>query len=244
MSTLPFVSCITPTRNRRRFIPALLRSFYAQDYEGGAELIIVEDGDENCEDLAFQVQFGMNDPMRDGSCVRYFRFEGTVGAKLNFAVEMAAGYICLRMDDDDWQMPNRISAQVAHLQLSGKPAVGLSSAIYYREGEDHGIEITGEPTDIMGFSHCFLREYGLAHPYPDKSLAEDMEFSRAAALHGDLSAISGLTCMVAREHEGNTSPRDAYRKDPVGSKLYAMFGEPDNYRRVPLSRFAATVGRA
>jgi len=234
MSTLPFVSCITPTRNRRRFIPALLKSFQEQDY-GPRELLIVEDGDEDCSDLA---------DSSPGPLVRYFRLDASIGAKLNFAVQMAAGDVCLRMDDDDWQAPNRISAQVAHLQLSGKPVVGLSSAIYYREGEDHGIEIVGEPTDIMGFSHCFLREYSLAHPYPDRSFAEDMEFSRMAYHRGDLSAISGLTCMVAREHDGNTSPRDAYRKDPVGSKLYAMFGEPDNYRRVPLSRFAATVGRA
>ena len=44
------VSCIMPTANRRRFIPATLEMFLAQDYSN-KELVIVDDGADRVDDI-------------------------------------------------------------------------------------------------------------------------------------------------------------------------------------------------
>src|SRR5271165_4243700 len=40
----PLISCLCPTKDRRRFLPETVRRFLAQDYRP-KELIVVEDGD-------------------------------------------------------------------------------------------------------------------------------------------------------------------------------------------------------
>ncbi len=48
--TLPLISCILPTANRRRFVPQAIRLFLAQDYPN-KELVILDDGAESAADL-------------------------------------------------------------------------------------------------------------------------------------------------------------------------------------------------
>src|SRR6185437_3246258 len=49
----PLVSCIMPTRDRRKFVKLALQCFDKQDYFP-RELIIVDDGNDAVEDLVFQ----------------------------------------------------------------------------------------------------------------------------------------------------------------------------------------------
>jgi glycosyltransferase involved in cell wall biosynthesis len=227
-----------PTKNRRAFIPRAIAMFLAQDYPGNAELIIVEDGDENCEDLAFQAQFMESGHVqRLGSRIIYKRFEGTLGAKLNEAARTATGEICINWDDDDFHAPNRVSTQVAHMQLTGKPVVGFSSLIYYAEGRDFGYEYTGDAWYASGSSHCYRRDWVLAHPRPDMTVGEDNHFAEHAHRHDAISNISGLKCLVACDHPNNCSGRG------YGTEWYELVRETsDNFRKVPLSEFAAAIG--
>jgi hypothetical protein len=50
MNDLPFVSCIMPTSNRRRFVPMAITYFQRQDYLN-RELIIADDGTDPVRDL-------------------------------------------------------------------------------------------------------------------------------------------------------------------------------------------------
>ncbi len=61
--SLPRVSCVMPTRNRRRFVGQALWYFLRQDYQP-RELIVLDDGDDPIEDLI---------PASD--TVRYVRLE-------------------------------------------------------------------------------------------------------------------------------------------------------------------------
>jgi glycosyltransferase involved in cell wall biosynthesis len=237
MSSFPFVSCLMPTKNRRAFIPRALAMFMAQDYPGRAELIVLEDGDDNCSDILAGVEeCDTGHIHRLGSAVIYDRGAGTLGAKLNAAASMASGEICINWDDDDWNAPNRISTQVAHMQLTGKPVVGLSSLIYYAEGEQFGWEYTGDAWYASGSSHCYRRDWILSHPRPDMTVGEDNVFAAEAKREGAISNLSGSTVLVACDHAANCSNRG----DPALNKLIRETA--DNFRRVPLSEFAATIG--
>lgn len=82
-ATVPLVSCIMPTYNRRAFIPHAIRYFLRQDYVN-KELIIIDDGTDSIEDL-----------VPESSSIRYYRLDKkiTLGAKLNLACSYASGNV-------------------------------------------------------------------------------------------------------------------------------------------------------
>src|SRR5436853_5015409 len=100
-SSTPFVSCIMPTFNRRRFVPRAIYYFLSQDYPE-KELLILDDGVESAADL-----------IPDDPCVRYVRLEGreVLGRKRNLACEEARGDIIAHWDDDDWMARSRLRSE-------------------------------------------------------------------------------------------------------------------------------------
>ncbi len=111
----PLVSCIMPTKNRRRFVAQSLRYFEEQDYPN-KELIIVDDGDDLVVDLVSQRPH-----------VHYLapQYAHTVGVKRNIACEAAHGDIICHWDDDDWYSPERLSYQVELLAKGEADITGL-----------------------------------------------------------------------------------------------------------------------
>jgi glycosyltransferase involved in cell wall biosynthesis len=111
----PLVSCIMPTKNRRKFAAQSLRYFEEQDYPN-KELIIVDDGDDLIVDLASQ-----------RPNVHYLapQYAHTVGVKRNIACEAAHGDIICHWDDDDWYSPSRLSYQVELLAKGEADITGL-----------------------------------------------------------------------------------------------------------------------
>lgn len=93
----PLVSCIMPTRNRRRFVSGSIRCFLEQDYEP-RELLILEDGDDTVRDC-----------VPADARIRYWRQDRplSVGAKRNALCREARGEIIVHWDDDDWYPPWR-----------------------------------------------------------------------------------------------------------------------------------------
>ena len=77
--SLPLVSCIMPTYNRRRYVAQAILYFLRQDYPN-RELIILDDGDDRVADLA---------PSDDR--IRYIALDRRMilGAKRNLACELA-----------------------------------------------------------------------------------------------------------------------------------------------------------
>ena len=236
---LPFLSCLCATKNRKRFLEQSIRQFLAQDYRGGAELLIVEDGEEDSSDLVFESRFWPCRPEREGSDVRYFRFEASLGMKLNFAAEHAFGEICCHWDDDDWYGPMRLTRQMEHMRLTGKAFVACSSALYYEEGDQVAYEYTGSASYASGFSQCYRRDWILENPHPDVSLGEDAIVIQKAHEQGVLSTISGMDFLVARNHSANTSVRNM-RNPEMRELLLAS----DQWREVPLARIAGIVPRS
>ena len=68
----PFVSVCTPTYNRRRFIPFLIKCFQSQTYPKSLmEWVVIDDGEDPVEDL-------FCDPALDDEtkkCIKYVRVE-------------------------------------------------------------------------------------------------------------------------------------------------------------------------
>lgn len=106
------MSVVTPTYNRRRFIPSLIACFKHQTYPmDRMEWIILDDGEDSVEDL-FQKA------AKDIPNLRYIRREPKllIGAKRNILNKEAKGEIIVSMDDDDYYCPERVAHAVHKLQ--------------------------------------------------------------------------------------------------------------------------------
>ena len=175
MSDLPLVSVLTPTFNRRKFIPILIRCFKAQTYPmDRIEWIVIDDGTDKVKDL-FDAAKIPN--------LRYIPVDNKIplGAKRNMLNDMAKGEICVAMDDDDFYPPDRVKISVTRLR-SVKDAqikVAGSSQMYIYFADRDEIWSAGP----YGPDHCtngtmsYWRSYTLTHRYDDAaSKAEEKYF--------------------------------------------------------------------
>jgi glycosyltransferase involved in cell wall biosynthesis len=174
MSDVPFVSVLTPTFNRRKFIPILIRCFKAQTYPmDRMEWIVVDDGSDKVKDL-FDAAKIPN--------LRYIPLDNkiTLGAKRNMLNDVAKGDICVAMDDDDFYPPDRVKISVTRLR-SVKDAqikVAGSSQMYIYFADRDEIWSAGP----YGPDHCtngtmsYWRSYTLTHRYDDTASKAEEKF--------------------------------------------------------------------
>lgn len=119
MPTHPPVSLVTPTYNRRKFLPWLIECIKAQTYPADRmEWLVFDDGTDPVLDVLTPHLKSMN--------IRYFRSETklNVGAKRNRLHDEARGQIIVTLDDDDYYFPDRVAHAVRTLQSRKVELVG------------------------------------------------------------------------------------------------------------------------
>jgi ADP-heptose:LPS heptosyltransferase/SAM-dependent methyltransferase len=193
------VSCIMPTANRRRFVPAAIAMFLAQDYPD-KELVILDDGDDAVEDLVPQHPE-----------LRYIQGpqRSPLGAKRNQACAAARGEILLHWDDDDWYAPNRLSYQVDRLLASGADLCGIDHVFFLDPRSRQAWEYVypeGAAPWVCGATLCYRRDYWRAHPFPQIDVGEDTRFV-AAARGARIDVLADNRFFVGLVHNANSSPK-------------------------------------
>jgi glycosyltransferase involved in cell wall biosynthesis len=179
--SLPLVSCVMATYNRRSFVPLALAAFRAQTYPH-RELIVVDDGDDRIEDL-----------IPNAPDVRYLRVDHRVslGAKRNLGCAEARGEMIVLWDDDDWYASTRIERQIAPLLRGEADITGLLNRFLLQLPQRKCWTVTERlhrmmyAGDVPGGTMVFRRaiwESGIR--FPDYSLAEDAAFLREAMRRG------------------------------------------------------------
>jgi glycosyltransferase involved in cell wall biosynthesis len=125
--TREFVSVITPTYNRRKFLPILIHLYKLQTYpKEYRELIILDDSPSSNEDLI----------PKDYPNIRYYyqSEKMNLGEKRNKLNELAKGDIIVCFDDDDYHYPERITYSVYKLNQNKKDIAGCTILdIYYTD---------------------------------------------------------------------------------------------------------------
>jgi glycosyltransferase involved in cell wall biosynthesis len=126
MSQRPFVSVLTPTYNRRKFLPAMIECYKAQTYPAkNMEWIILDDGTDCVKDVFDTLG-------KDIPNLRYIRLEEKklIGAKRNILNAEAKGDIMVAMDDDDYYHVDRVHHVVQKFQQNPKIDLAGSSELY------------------------------------------------------------------------------------------------------------------
>ena len=167
----PFVSLITPTYNRRLFMPQAIRNFHAQIYpKERMEWIIADDGKDKIYDLVKHI------PQ-----IRYFSFDKKMplGKKRNFLNSIVKGDIIISFDDDDWYSKDYVRKMVNILTTTDYLIAG-SSQIYNYFVDLNRIFIFGPYGKFHSCNGllCYKKEYLSHHSYEDnKNAQEEPEFT-------------------------------------------------------------------
>lgn len=205
----PFVSVLTPTYNRKQFIPALVECYKAQTYpKDRMEWIVLDDGTEKVEELFKKLT-------KDLPNIRYISMENklNIGAKRNILNKEAKGDICVCMDDDDYYCPERVSHAVYKLMSSPLVELAGSSKVYMYYTDTTEIYELGP----YGPSHCtngtmvYKKSYGKTHTYDETVLfAEEKSF-----LDGYKHAmvqLDPMKVMLVMSHSNNTFDKRQLRE--------------------------------
>jgi glycosyltransferase involved in cell wall biosynthesis len=204
----PLVSVLTPTYNRREFIPWSRKCLESQDYPlSRIEWIILDDGTDPIEDL-----------VKDCPCVRYYREEEkmNIGKKRNVLNSLVKGDFVIAWDDDDFYPPTRISHSVMMLLKSKNHMAGASECyMWYSDikkiykvgpyGKNHGTNGT----------MAYTGEYIKKHIYDEYVLnAEESSFTKNFG--ETMTQLDPKHCILITSHSKNTFDKRILRG---GNKL-------------------------
>jgi glycosyltransferase involved in cell wall biosynthesis len=167
-----FVSVLTTTYNRSKFIPALIQGYQQQRYpHASMEWLILDDGDPE-EQRATQALFDAASQTLPN--IRYIQspVKHTMGRNMNTLTAASRGDILVIMDDDDVYPPTRVSSVVTAFRNHPTYQLAGCSKVYMYFEEDDTIYVTGPYHDKHAL-HCTLayrKSYLLDHRYDDEEL--------------------------------------------------------------------------
>lgn len=235
----PLVSCVMPTRDRRRFVQQAIWYFLRQDYPA-RELLVIDDGRDTVIDLV----------PRDER-IRYLRLDAPapLAAKLNRGCEQSRGDLIAHWEDDDWMSPGRLRTQVERLMGSGMDVsrplevlhywVTKGQAWLYRDPGAGALEMACGPV-------LYRRSLWQQEVFAD-SAAAGSAFS-AAACRGRMHVEPDGDYYVKLVHGGNTSARnlrdDRWQQRPLSEVAGRLADDVNFYTRLRNPQAARTVPKA
>lgn len=225
----PLVTAITPTYNRRLFLPRALGSVKGQTYPN-VEHLVVNDGGEAIGDIVESFGARTIDLARN---VRH-------GAALNAGIAQAKGEYLAFLDDDDIWFPDHLAALVDGVQRA-KGAIAHSNAMVAHRGDFDEIvgfspgALAGVDTEeilvvcpFLGMIATLIHRDALAAVGDfDEPLTpnEDYEMILRLGLRYDWVHVDRITCLWS--HGGNYT----HVSDATGSIYPSLYEEA--YRRHP-----------
>jgi len=233
----PFVSVLTPTCNRRRFIPQLLHNFRKQAWPlDRMELIVADDGEDSVADLLENVPR-----------VRYLRLpeHKPLGYKRNLLAAEATGDIIVHMDDDDYYPPQRVSHAVERLLQSGELLAG-SSAMYIYDVSTGELILSGpfSPTHGTNGTFAYRREYLEHNRFDDAAYQRDEALFTSNFTH-PMVQLDPQSTIVCIKHSANTWDKSRTAGKPAKKTLKQLIPNKDALRfyRYRLRRLLAEAGK-
>jgi glycosyltransferase involved in cell wall biosynthesis len=204
----PFVSVITPTYNRRRFIPNLIQMYKNQDYrKDRMEWIILDDGQDKVKDL-------FEEAAKTIPNLRYIELDEKllIGAKRNMLNKEAKGSILVAMDDDDYYPPCRVSAVVTAFKQNPKYELAGASEIYMYYSDIQKIYRLGpyNPNHATNGTMAWRKSYGDTHTY-DETVTHSEERSFLEDYKHPMIQLDPFKVMLVMSHSENTFDKKKMR---------------------------------
>jgi len=207
LPTHPFVSVITPTYNRRKFIPYLIKCYESQTYpKDKMEWIILDDGSDSVKDLFENLKI---------KNLRYIYEpeKQNIGAKRNRLNKEAKGDIIVAMDDDDYYPPDRVTHAV--ISIRSRPSIELagSSKIYMYYSDIKKIYILGpyNQNHATNGTMAWRKTYSDKHLY-DETVTHAEEHSFLENYKHPMVQLDPFKTMLVMSHSENTFDKKKMRE--------------------------------
>jgi glycosyltransferase involved in cell wall biosynthesis len=207
----PFVSIITPTYNRARFIPILIECVLHQDYpKHRMEWIVYDDGSDPVGPLFSKVAEKFPN----------FRYiyepvKVNIGAKRNRLNREAKGDIIVAMDDDDYYPPQRVSHVVMKFKQNPSHELAGSSEVYMYYTDIKTIYRLGpyNPNHATNGTMAWKKSYAERNTY-DETVTHAEEKSFLDSYKHPMIQLDPMKVMLVMSHEENTFNKKAMRDQP------------------------------
>jgi glycosyltransferase involved in cell wall biosynthesis len=203
----PFVSVITPTYNRRRFIPSLIAAYKHQDYPANRmEWIVLDDGSDPVEDL-------FKDLKIPNLKYIYEAEKQTIGAKRNRLNKESRGDIIVAMDDDDYYPPERVSAAVKAFKQNPRHQLAGASEVYMYYTDIEVIYKLGPymANHATNGTMAWRRSYADSHLY-DETVTHAEERSFLEDYKHPMIQLDPFKVMLVMSHTENTFDKKKMRE--------------------------------
>jgi glycosyltransferase involved in cell wall biosynthesis len=204
------VSVVTPTYQRRPFIPALIKIYQLQTYPmEKMEWIILDDGRDKVEDL-FKEAAKIIPNLR----YIYSPEKLRIGEKRNRLNKEAKGKIIIAMDDDDYYPPQRIQQIVE--SFAKHPTIDLAGSsqmyLYYMDTKKiYSIGPYG-PNHATNGTMAWRKRYAEKHQY-DSYVTNAEEISFLENYRHPMIQLDPMSSILVICHTDNTVDKTKVRKE-------------------------------
>ncbi len=204
------VSVVTPTYNRRMFIPTLIDIYKAQTYpKEKMEWIIIDDGRDKVNDLFEEASKSIPN-------IRYIRKDEKMrlGAKRNELNREAKGAIIIAMDDDDYYPPERVESVVDAFRKNPKIDLAGSSEmnLYYIDTKKIYTIGSYGATHATNGTMAWRKKYSDNHKY-DEFVTKTEEVSFLENYKHPMIQLPPLSTILVICHTDNTVDKSELRDE-------------------------------
>ena len=204
------VSVVTPTYNRRKFIPMLIELYKRQTYpKEKMEWIVIDDGRDKVEDLFIEAA-------QDIPNLRYIYLEEKVriGAKRNMLNKEARGNIIVAMDDDDYYPANRVKSVVDAFKKYPRVDLAGSSEMFLYYIDSKKIYSIGpyHQNHATNGTMAWRKRYADAHQY-NEYVTKSEEDSFLDNFKHTMIQLDPKDTILVMCHDDNTADKKQLRAD-------------------------------
>jgi GR25 family glycosyltransferase involved in LPS biosynthesis len=211
---LPYISILTPTKNRKKLFPLAIHNFQNSIYpKEKIEWIILDDSD-NGDDLT--------DILPKDNRIKYKKinpkFKLTVGQKRNICVKLAKYDILVNMDDDDYYFPCHLLSRVKVLLKYPKINLVGSGQICVYDVHDQKYFLCGNTFLLGEATMAFRRSFWNEKKFGTQKFAEGTIFIHLRKEQCYRIPFSFILCVM--NHKKNIT--SGSRKDGVKFTDYKL----------------------
>ncbi len=205
---LPYVSILTPTKNRRKFFKMAVHSFLNFDYpKEKLEWVIVDDSDDGTT---------LKGILPRDKRIKYVRKKTKrkipVGEKRNMCIKYASHDVFINMDDDDYYVPCSIKSRVkVLLTYPNINIVGCGLVCCY-DLEHKAFYHVGSNYSLAEASMCFRRKFWEERSFDKVVMGEGNKFLKHRKEQA--MAIPYSFIMFVMNHSGNITSSERKRNNP------------------------------
>lgn len=230
------VTVVTPTYQRRAFIPALIEIYRHQTYpKDKTEWLILDDGRDSVQDL-------FDEASKTIPNIRYVHLDEKmrIGAKRNWLNQHATGRILVAMDDDDYYPPTRIQHVIDSFHVNRQIDLAGSSEMMLYELVSKRIRILGPygPRHATNGTMAWRKRYSDTHRY-DEYVTKGEESSFLEGYRHPMIQLDPKQTILVICHGDNTVDKSTLRDHIRETSLSLL----DIVKEEPLRAFYNLKGR-